>query len=156
MQDYVTRFINGDHQVYVDYVSKSSSLMREFHSEIQKQVNENTIKSYYYMITFTLKNDCSKEEELTIQDYILSQMERPALKIVKAFYVKEKTKQGRAHWHVAVQTKRFLCRNRFNYYCKKYGHIQVSKNHCQTLQEMMNYINKDQQSIQIIPRVIKT
>lgn len=150
MEEIVKRFINGEHQVFL---SLESSLDRKnFHEEIQKQLKDRDTKSYYYLITFTLKEK-PKDEEV-IQKYIISQMGRPALHIVKAHYVKEYTKKGIPHWHFAVKSKRHICKNRFNYYVQKFGNIDISKNHCQTLNEMMNYINKESLSIQIIPCVL--
>lgn len=104
-------------------------------------------KYHYYMVTFTLKDEM-KEEYDSAESYISSQFtSRPALSIVEAHISQEFTKKGVHHWHVAVKTKKPLCKNRFNYYQKIYGNIDISKTKCQNLQESLNYISKD-----IIPK----
>lgn len=105
-------------------------------------------KYYYYLITFTLKEDTNDEEK--IHQYIKKQLQRKALKIVEAHLAKEYTKKGRPHWHASVKSEKYLAKDRFNYFVKKYGNIDISKNNSQTLEESINYINKSTTSEQIV------
>ncbi len=150
MQEVVKQFIEGNAEVqcslYASIVSEHG-LHRAFHAEFKKQLKEINVKKFYYLLTFTLRKDPDNERE--IEKYILGQVLRPALRIKTAHYVKEYTKAGRPHWHVAVESTKYIARNRFNYYENKFGNIDISKNHGNTLEEMMNYINKEQPSIKI-------
>lgn len=112
----------------------------------QQLAREN--KKYRYLITFTLKEDGMNEEE--VQAYIEKQMLREPLKIEEFHISKEYTKSGRAHFHCAVQTAKPLKKDRFHYYQKKYGFVDISRTKAQTLDEALNYINKDSESKQVL------
>lgn len=148
LEDIVKRFIAGDESEYL-IEARSQMFRMAFDNEFKRQLKDLDIKKYYYLITFTLKVDPTLEEEEEIEKYVISQFQRAALKIKEAYYVKEKTKKERTHWHVAVVSYRYIAKNRFNYYAQKYGHVDVSKNHCQTKEEMLNYINKVHESVKI-------
>ncbi len=101
-------------------------------------------------MTFTLKKGVELPEK-DIEKYIISQFtERPALCVKEAHIVKEYTKANVPHWHIAVKTTKFLAKNRFNYYEKKFGMIDISKSTNKSLQESINYINKDILSTKIV------
>lgn len=153
MEEIVRRFIKGEHHLYSNLIN-SKSLLKEFHIEIQRQVKEKETKYYYYLITFTLKPSIKKTEYEKIEKFILSQVTRPALKIKEAHYIKEYTKKNIPHWHISIKSKKFIAKNRFNYYQKHYGNIDISKSTNKSLTESLNYINKVQQSIQLLPRVL--
>ncbi len=142
-----TRDREEQEKIYIYAIGKSNG-MAEFHSEIKKQVKNLSKKYYFYLITFTVREEEKKNIDL-IEEYIVSQMKRPALKIVFAEYVKEYTKKGMPHFHFAVKSERFIAKNRFNYYTQKYGFIDISKSTNKSLEESINYINKDTQSIKI-------
>ncbi len=103
---------------------------------------------YFYLITFTLKPSVRGEE--IVEKYIYSQARRSALRIKEAHIVKERTKKGVAHWHMSVQSDKFIAKNRFNYYVQNYGSIDISKTKCQSISESLNYINKDNKSVILI------
>ncbi len=153
MEDLVKEFVEGtaeaQRQLYSEIVM-NHGLYKDFHTELKKQLYDKNKKYYYYMITFTLK-DSIKDLGLikTIQKFIEGQVLRPALRIKEAHIVKELTKKGQAHWHVAVKAEQYIAKNRFNYYQKNYGNIDVSKNHGNTMTEMLNYMNKDNQSTKL-------
>lgn len=98
-------------------------------------------KKYYYMLTFTLKEDC-KDDWKDAEEMVSGQVERDALKIIEWHQVKELTKQGIAHWHCAVITTKALARNRFQHYEKIYGHVDINKNKKGTITEALNYMSK--------------
>ncbi len=150
MQQYVKDFIAGDHAIYTKYIYRSSDLMKSFHDELKRQLKDRDVKHYYYLITFTLKPNIDKEKYDKIEEYIISQMKRPALKITEAHYVREYTKNHIAHWHVSLSCLKCLPKNRFNYFEKLYGHVDISKTTDKSLNEGINYINKEQISIQIL------
>lgn len=117
-------------------------------SKKAKKIGKNHNKNYYYLITFTKREDILIEDE-SIEQYIIKQFQRKPLQITEAHIVKEKTKKGQSHWHVSVSAKKCLKKDRFNYYIKKYGYIDISKSRHNSLEEGINYINKVSQSKQI-------
>lgn len=149
MEKIVRQFISGENND-IAYILQNTCLSREFHKEIQRQVKNNSLRKYFYLITFTLKKDYNTDETLEIEDYIKSQMTRPALRIDEAYMVKELTKSGRPHWHLAVKSSKFIAKNRFNYYKQKFGNIDISKSTNKSLEESLNYINKDVPCTKII------
>jgi hypothetical protein len=99
-------------------------------------------KFYYYMITFTIRDEHDSIHE-TIEDYIKSQFtDRPALGIVEATLGMELTKRGIHHWHVVVKSTKHIAKDRFQYYEKLYGKVDISKNYSQNLNDGLNYISK--------------
>ncbi len=141
MNELVTSFLDGkitDSQI-VEIIRGPRHF--DFRRELKRQVKEKDVKYYYYLITFTLKPGVKKAVD-DIEKYIISQFGRPALHVVEAHIVKETTKNKVSHWHVAVKTNRFLAKNRFNYYEKMYGHVDVSKTRYNSIEESLNYINK--------------
>lgn len=123
---------------------------KPFNKEFKRQIQEREKIDHYYMITFTLKPEIKKEEYEEIEKFILKQVRRPALKIKEAYYVKEYTKKNIPHWHISIKSKKTISKNRFNYYRNKFGNIDISKSNNNSLEESLNYINKEQQSIKII------
>lgn len=121
-------------------------LSQEIVSYAKKLANEN--KTYRYLVTFTLKEDGQDEDK--IEAYIIKQLHRDPLKIIEAHLAKEYTKNGRAHWHCPIATKKPLKKDRFHHYIKLYGSIDISKTKAQNLLEGINYINKDAVSKKII------
>lgn len=114
-----------------------------FHKEFVKYVTKKDLKKYRYLITFTLPED-HKHDEDEVEHYIVKQFQqRPVLQIEKAYMVKERTQKDIAHWHVAVCSTRCLKKDRFNYYIKKYGFVDISKSKAQHLEESLNYISKE-------------
>lgn len=107
-------------------------------------------KTHRYLITFTLKPDAvnkSKEAE----DYVVSQAKRQnALGINQMHYVVEKTKQGVPHFHVVLETDTPLKKNRFQYYEKLFGHVDISKTKGTTIDEGLNYISKESKPIKLV------
>ncbi len=150
--DLVTKFVDGDKTAINKILL--GGLWPAYKKEIKKQmdIKYKPKKYYYYLITFTLKEN--HKDYTLIENYILGQVERKALHIVEAHYTKELTKKGRPHWHVAVKSEKCIPKNRFNYYEKKYGKIDISKSVTNTIDESINYINKENQSITLIPRVL--
>lgn len=127
---------------------KAGSL-KDFHHHYKKQIIYNIQKKYFYLITFTLdpSKKCTEKEA---EAFIHAQAQRQALKI-KQFYVsKEKHKSGKPHWHVAIETLKPLKKDRFNYYIKKFGNIDLSRSKAQTISESLNYISKDVEPSKLI------
>lgn len=115
-------------------------------------------KSYYYLVTFTLdktkektiKNLNSEGGLVEIEKYIISQFQRPPLQVKKAYIVQEETKNGDPHWHVSVKTGTCLKKDRFNYYQKIYGYVDISKTRHKSMEESLNYISKSNTPTEII------
>ncbi len=113
-------------------------------NDFRKEMRNRNIKTYYYLVTFTISPDIEDNQIDDIQSYIISQFEnRPALHICEAYICKEYTKELRPHWHVAVSTHKSLKKDRFNWYQKKYGFVDVSKSKIKSLDESINYIAKE-------------
>lgn len=97
-------------------------------------------KKYYYLITFTLRQDYKNYDN--IEAFVKTQAFRPALQICKASVVRELTKNGRPHWHMSVISTKIIKRSRFNYYQKQYGNVDISKNKHDTDLDMIDYMCK--------------
>lgn len=105
-------------------------------------------KCYRYLLTFTLSpklniDEDPKDLEEIVEAFIEDQSKRGALCITYFAYAKEYTKAGQAHWHVAIETSKCLKKNRFQYYTKTYGNLDISKTKGTSIQEALNYISKD-------------
>lgn len=99
-------------------------------------------KYYYYLVTFTLKPGLADQAD-SIEAYIKKQfVDRTSLGVKESYIVRELTKNNMPHWHVSVKTDRPLKKDRFHYYTKKYGQIDISKNKAQNLEDGKNYISK--------------
>lgn len=116
------------------------------HSYSNKEINQTLnqlqgkIKTFLYMITFTLKHENIDPDE--VENYIKAQAKRKALKIIQFQLVKELCKSGRAHFHALVQTTKCLKKDRFNYYIQQYGNIDISTSKTNDPQEIINYLSK--------------
>ncbi len=113
-----------------------------FNKRFKAVVHKREKKRYYYMITFTLREDYDEKRIERIEAFIKTQAYRPALQIQSASIVRELTKAGRPHWHMAVITLKLLKKDRFTYYKKHYGNIDISKNKLNDDSEMLNYMCK--------------
>lgn len=102
------------------------------------------VKKYRYLCTFTLKPSLPAKDILDeVESYIVKQFRRKPLQIVSAHIVKEGDGDKlHHHWHVAVETKVPLKKDRFNYYQQKYGFVDIDKTKAQNLEETLNYISK--------------
>jgi len=151
MEDTVTGFIKGDINEALMCNIIRSNRWKDFHKELQKQIKGINKKHYFYLCTFTLSvNVCPSVRKVNeIEEYIIRQFRRVPLKIVQAYYAKEYTKKNIPHWHVAVETTKFLSKNSFNYYQKIYGFVDISRSRINSIEESLNYINKDNVSIKI-------
>lgn len=100
-------------------------------------------KTYFYLVTFTMKPECVAQAD-QIEAYIKKQFtSRPSLQIVTAHIARELTKAGIPHWHVQVESSTPLSKDRFDYYRKIYGHVDVSKTRSQNPQKTLEYISKE-------------
>jgi len=129
------------------------SNQNDFHHSFVRFLANKDKQLYCYLVTFTLSVGCmptfpspkyltKNEYYQEVEDYIEKQFKRKPLKITEAHMVREYTKKGIPHWHVAVSCEKHLAKNRFNYYSRKYGNVDISKSKCQNIQESLNYINK--------------
>lgn len=150
LQQYHTLVQNGFQDV--DHQKLRDTLTLNFMDKYEKYLKQHKPKKdYRYLVTFTLDTKKTLPEDDVVEGYIISQfVDRDALKVIEAHIVKEKTQQNISHWHVAVSTAKCLKKDRFNYYIKKYGNIDISGTKAQTLNEALNYINKDNTSKQIV------
>lgn len=146
---------NNDREKLFGMIKHNPYNTRLFHKEFKKYRDS---KRYFYLVTFTLNEkyhklynkNISEERAVEIESYICSQFQREPLQVQQAHIVREKTKKGLYHWHVSVETSKYLAKNRFNYYIKTIGFVDISKSKCQTIHESLNYINKSGTSKQIV------
>lgn len=112
-----------------------------FKEEIKRQSSK---KRYLYLVTFTVdpKKYSGEEQEDEIENYILKQGNRPALRLIQFQLVKERCKSGMPHWHAFIESEKCLKKDRFNYYISKYGKIDISKSKTNDEDEIINYIYK--------------
>lgn len=129
----------------------------EVHNSFKKYYKQKEIQNrkYIYMLTFTVSETLHKKisEELAdeIEEYLRAiEKRKSVLKIIKFSLVREYHKNGRPHWHALIETLKCLKKDRFNYYIKKYGFIDISRNKAQTDTEIINYLHKSGTVIDII------
>lgn len=151
MEDIVGKWIDADDktQIYMELVGTDLSKMKKFHTILARRLKEAKLKRYIYLLTFTLDVKKCEQYELA-EEYIKGQVKRSALKIKQFHYVKEFHKSGVPHFHVAIETLKPLKKDRFNYYIKKFGNLDISRTKAQTIQEALNYISKDNVPIKLI------
>lgn len=130
---------------YMEKIGTNVTLMSEFAHELKNALKIKGRKEYVYMITFTIDPakipDVSKMKN-KIQDYIISQSERKALNLIRYEIVEEEHKDGRPHWHALAVSTKYLSKDRFNFYIKNFGNIDLSKSYSQQPQEIINYMSK--------------
>lgn len=115
----------------------------EFHDAVYKRMKELT-ESYQYMVTFTVDpKKHSNPDESKIEIYLDSQIDRPALHILKCSYVKEYTKKGMPHWHMKLNTSKPLRSDAFAQYKKVYGSVDISRSKHTNGQHTDIYMNKE-------------
>lgn len=122
----------------------------EFHEYFKKQLSRG--KRHYYMLTFTIdanKGD-SEEHYDEAEAYVASVASRSALQLLQYQYVREYTKKGIPHWHCLAVTTKPLKKDRFHYYKKKFGFVDISKNKAQQSSEIINYISKHSHPIVLL------
>lgn len=112
-----------------------------FMSYFKRRMRESQTQRHIYMVTFTLRPDKVDAEDHA-QELIEAQAQRTALKILEFHLVKERTKNGIAHWHACIVTSTPLKKDRFNYYVQKFGNIDIAKNKAQQTSEILNYMTK--------------
>lgn len=105
-----------------------------------KFLDDRTVKKYRYLITFTLNNPAKAVEA---EQYVRDQSKRKHLDLTRWVMAKEYTKKGVPHWHCAVEARKPIKKNRFQYYEKLYGFIDVSRTKGQNLDEALQYISKE-------------
>lgn len=105
-----------------------------------KFLDDRTSKKYRYLITFTLRElSLAKDAE----QYIRDQSKRTHLDLLRWVLAKEHTKKGTPHWHCAVESRKPIKKNRFQYYERLYGFVDVSRTKGQNLDEALQYISKE-------------
>ncbi len=117
----------------------------EFHRKFINYLKIRDKKQYIYLVTFTVdpkKVPDYKTRITEIEGFIQAQGLRTALHLSKYSFVREYTKKGVPHWHACVVSDKCLKKDRFQYYTKKYGSIDISKNKAQQTSEMLNYMSK--------------
>lgn len=118
---------------------------------VRQYLDSKDLICYYYLVTFTIDPKINTSTDDQIEAYIRSQFtNRPSLCIKEAHIVKEFTKKNVAHWHVSVKTTKPLKKDRFHYYARKYGQIDISKNKAQNLNDGLNYISKSEQPTALV------
>lgn len=134
---------------YRDMVYKSHGHAQQYMKIVIKELKKPASKSHFYMVTFTLKPDAVQNAD-TARAFIRGTAERKALGIIECHIVEELTKAGVPHWHMAIATDRPLARNRFQYYEKKFGSIDLSVTKNKTLTEALNYMSKAGETEQLV------
>lgn len=120
--------------------------LQAINSNIKQYLKDEDQKNfqYFYLVTFNLAKKPDAKTLIAIKRYIVDQFQdRPALKITRAVLVMEYTKAGVEHFHVSCSTKIPLSKDRFNYFTKLYGFVDISKNTTKNLNDGLNYIAED-------------
>lgn len=148
LPEIIQRYFKAD--LNVDEIYENRNLIKKYVSS--KRLFESAYKQvhgidagYRYLITFTQDpKKCGHKSTNDIRDYILKQFKREPLQVVQAWIVQEGNgKDKHIHWHVAVETTKALKKDRFSYYLKKYGNIDISKTNAKHLQHALDYISKE-------------
>lgn len=142
--DIVKKFLSlhDDQESQAEYFYNevfSKHNLNAFRDELVRHLSDKVKKKYIYMVTFTLRD---KKKYDKARDYIYRQHERIQLKVIEYHVVEELTKAGMPHWHVAIETEKPLKKNRFNYYSKLYGNIDLSRTKGQLIDSVLNYMSK--------------
>lgn len=136
------------HREYPKWLQTLENVVKD-----QKKLNQQTI--YTYMITFTIDPskwpEITPEREALIEDLIRQQGLRSGLGIVKYSYVKERHANGRPHYHALIQTTKPLKKDRFNHYIARYGNVDISKSKAQGDANVINYMSKENDIIDVYP-----
>lgn len=103
---------------------------------------------YAYFITFTLKPSADEEHAQKLIDDTINRQE--ALGLLEMRYVKEHTKAGQAHWHCYVRSTKPIKKDRFNYYIKKCGNIDIKSAKSKDAREIENYMLKEADEIKVL------
>lgn len=138
-ENYYKLIMTGSSEDSVSYFLKHyntiSKNMRQFYAQLDEA-------QYYYLVTFTLRPEAVPRAE-EAEKYIKKQFkERLSLGVRESYIVRELTKLGVPHWHVSVRTSKPLKKDRFHYYEKLYGKIDISKNRHKNLEDGKNYLAK--------------
>lgn len=134
--------------IYSDYFGNVIT-STVFFKRLKTLFNGKPKKRYFYLLTFTLRDE-AMDLINNAEQYIIKQASRKALKFVQFYYVKEFHKSGKPHWHVSCETLKPLKKDRFNYYTKLYGHVDLSRTKAQTMDEALNYISKSSKPTKIL------
>lgn len=111
-----------------------------------KTIKKQSVKpKYAYFITFTLKPDAKEEDAIALINNI--PLRKDALGIISMDIVKEHTQNGVAHWHSYITSTKPIKKDRFNYYIRKCGNIDVKKARTADKQEIENYMLKESETI---------
>lgn len=144
----IQRFFKAE--LSADEICSNRTLIREYTSSKRKwkkayEFIYGSCTQYRYLVTFTVDPRKSGHKSTNeIYDYIYKQFKRTPLQVKQAYIVQEGDgKKKHIHWHVAVETNKALKKDRFNYYTKKYGNIDISKTKAETLQHALKYISKE-------------
>jgi hypothetical protein len=125
-----------------------------FASTLRNILCQSDKKTYIYMVTFTispkLHPNITPSLVKEIEDYIISQSQRTAMKLTAFEYVKEFHKSGAPHWHVLISSTVSLKKSLFSYYQKLYGNLDFSQTKGKTDQEIKTYISKDNKPTKLI------
>jgi hypothetical protein len=114
------------------------------------------ISSYYYMLTITIDPDKHPQDtpELysLVEDRITQLPTRlTSRKIVGLVYVREYTKAGRAHWHVAIRSETPTEARHFSWFRNHVGNIQFNRNRTNSPQNLIDYLSKDEEIVTVLP-----
>lgn len=145
LKSLVTKLINKDTMSLAEATELHLYPKKQIFKEIDKQ--QGKVKLYYYLLTFTLdpkKNTLSDDLYDTVEEYICKQMKRQPLRVTESHIVREGSDedQKHTHWHVSVICEKHLKKDRFSYYVKLYGNIDISKSQIQSNTEHLDYMSK--------------
>lgn len=144
------RFANGEFEKLSSSEKRLiSSFIGYYPTWLKGYLASQDVKKYYYLVTFTINRKICVKSDDDIEKYIIKQVKREPLKIQKAYMVREGGTKKHTHWHVALYTTKSLKKDRFHYYIKTIGNIDISKTNQDSLEEAINYISKEN-----TPRVV--
>lgn len=112
-------------------------------------------RKYIYLVTFTLRpehHDSTVIHDMA-QQHIEGIAKRDALLLEYFSYSKEHTKAGVPHWHAVLVSKNSIKKNRFQYYEKLFGNVDISRTKGQSHQPAIDYISKETIPIVLINSV---
>lgn len=138
-ENYYKLIKTGSSEESVKFFLKNYNTISKHMSEFINSLDEH---NYCYLVTFTLRPEAvgnADEAEIYIKKQFTT---RPSLQVREAHVVRELTKLQVPHWHVSVRTRIPLKKDRFQYYEKLYGRVDISKNKAQNLEDGLNYISK--------------
>lgn len=132
---------------FMEQVGTSAQRMADFHEAITKLCPIK--KPKVYLLTFTLRDGNKYAEEARKLVYDLPKR-ASALGITKMYVCEELTKKDVYHWHVVTSGSKWIKRERFSTYERRFGHVDISPSKTGDINHTIEYTDSGDNFKQLI------